>query len=307
MRLNSLPRWCIVACVLASGPVRAADISGLASNIPAEGIHLKPVVVQSSQGGGQSLGIDYDLSKVVRGDIASSIWPSSESKGQFLSQSVIGLKGRGSLNSGTQGVHAEAHEWDITAAQEFQSLPIYVLVGLSAQVQAAQNLDRRHTLWGMRGLVAKASFLTPGDTASMRMLYSTVKPEKDPQRLALLGHLESFKRWNLESRYELPVMRKGEKSDDPVWQKLRNLEFGYRHSQEIGAPSLVRAAGLVQHRMGYVRLSLAGDYFIQYAQGRQAFDPASGRSVKVGWELKLSHSTHPGAHELEASPPFANS
>ena len=287
MRLNTISRLCVAACVLVSAAARAADSPGPASNTPREGFHVQPVLGQSNQGGGQSLGIDYDFSKVVRWETASRDWPQSDSKGQSLSQSVIGLRGRGSLNSGSQAVLSDPHVWDITAAQEFQSLPIYALVGLSAQVQAAQNLERRQSIWGLNGLVAKGSFLTKGDTASMQVMYGLVNPDKDPQRLALLGHLESFKRWNLESRYELPFTRQGEKADDPVWQKPRSLEFGYRHSQEVGAPSLVQAAGLDRHRLGYVRLSLEGGYFIQYAQGRQAFDTASARSVKVGWSMQL--------------------
>lgn len=297
--LSAVTAFAALACQAQNGPASPSTSSEL---------RLMPALVQSSQSGASALGLDYAwtyLRRLESGQVSLRDLPSLD--GVFLHAAVLALDARGSLSSAPSDLVRPLQSFDATAAYELRSKPIYARVGLTGRLETTQDLDKRQSQFGLSGLLAKSNALTLGDTVSVLTLYGTVQPDKDEERKTLLGQLSRYERWTLEATYSMPLMRASEAKDDPIWRKPRSLELGYRHWQEVDAPYALRSAGLDRQRLGYLRLNLDGDYFIQFSKGRQPFDQKSQRAIKLGWELKLSHSTHPGAHELEASPPFANS
>lgn len=257
------------------------------------GLQLWPVLLQSSQSGANALGLDYKWSRdwQFQSSQAGGGPQFPELAARSMPKALLSLNAEGSLSMAPSDQSRPPQKLDATAGYELGSKPAYAHIGLTARVETVQKLDRRQSQFGLSGLVAKSNALTLGDTLSVRTLYGTVQPDKDAERKALLGALSRYQRWDLEARYTLPLMRKSERPEDPVWLKLRKLELVYRHWQELSPPLTLRGSGLERQRLGALRLTLDGDYFIQYARGRQPFDLQGQRAIKLGWEMKLSHST----------------
>ncbi len=298
-----------LAVALGSAPCLAQDSSAPRPTDKPQGLQITPVLLQSSQSGANALGLDYSWKR--SGSLESSQGNTLDlpfgMDGIPLGAAMWELVAQGSLTSSTSNASRPPQSLDATAAYELRSIPIYAHVGLTGRLETTQDLDKRQSQFGLSGLLAKFNALTLGDTVSVLTMYGTVLPDKDVERKALLGQLSRYERWNLEAIYTMPLMRASEAKDDPIWRKPRFLELGYRHWQEVAAPYALRSAGLDRQRLGYLRLKLDGDYFIQFSKGRQPFDQKSQRAIMLGWVLNLSHSTHPGAHGLQALPVLASS
>lgn len=292
-RSNSLRTALCLVTAFAALPSLAQEEAMPTTPAPKQGLRLSPVLVQSSQSGANSLGLDFAWAPLWR--LESSQGGSRDFPptldGVYLHAAVFALDARGSLTSASSDKSHPPQSLDATAAYELRSKPVYARVGLTARVETDQNLDRRQSQFGLSALASKSSAFTLGDTLSVLTLYGTVQPDKDVERKALLGQLSRYERWNLDATYTVPLMRKSERPEDPVWRKTRSLELGYRHWQELSPPLALRGSGLDRQRLGYLRLNLDGDYFIQYSRGRQPFDQQGQRAIKLGWEMKLSHST----------------
>jgi len=297
-----------LAAALSALPVQAQDGSAPPSNKP-QGLQITPVLVQASQSGAAALGLDYQWrhSRWLDSSRGNTQEFPDGLDGHVLGAAMWELAALGSLTSASNKASRPPQSLDATAAYVLRSLSGYARVGLTARLETTQDLDKRQSQFGLSGVLAKSSALMPGDTASVLAVYGTVQPDKDVERQALLGHLRRYERWNLEATYNMPLMRTSETSDDPVWRKPRSLELGYRHWQEVDAPSALRSARLDRQRLGFVRLDFDGGYFIEYAKGRQPFDQKSQRAIKLGWSLKLSHSTHSAAQSLACCLPIATS
>lgn len=298
-----------LAAALGSAPCLAQDISAPPPTGKAQGLQITPVLLQSSQSGANALGLDYSWkrSRSLESSQGNTLEFPKRLAGITLGAAMWELVAQGSLTSSTTNASRPPQSLDATAAYELRSMPIYARVGLTGRLETTQDLDKRQSQFGLSGLLAKSNALSLGDTVSVLALYGTVQPDKDVERKALLGQLSRYVRWNLEATYTMPLMRPSEAKDDPIWRKPRSLELGYRHWQEVAAPYALRSAGLDRQHLGYLRLKLDGDYFIQFSKGRQPFDQKSQRAIKLGWELNLSHSTHPNAHGLPALPALASS
>ncbi len=285
--LSAVAAFAALACQAQDGPASPSTGSEL---------RLMPALVQSSQSGASALGLDYAwtyLRSLESGQV--SLLDLRNGDGSSRHGAILALDARGSLSSASTDQLRPLQRLDATAAYELRSKPIYASVGLTGRLETTQDLDKRQSQFGLSGVLAKFNALTLGDTVSVLTMYGTVQPDKDEERKALLGQLSRYERWNLEATYSMPLMRASEAKDDPIWRKPRSLELGYRHWQEVDAPYALRSAGMDRQRLGYLRLNLDGDYFIQFSKGRQPFDQKSQRAIKLGWELKLSLSPPPGA------------
>jgi hypothetical protein len=290
---------------LGSAPCLAQDSSAPRPKDKPHRLQITPVLLQSSQSGANALGLDYSWKR--SGSLESSQGNTLDFpdtlEGIPLGHAMWELDAQGSLTGSSSNASRPRQGLDATAAYELTSKPIYARVGLTGRLETTQDLDKRQSQFGLSGLLAKSNALTLGDTVSVLALYGTVQPDKDEERKTLLGQLSRYERWNLEATYSMPLMRASEAKDDPIWRKPRSLELGYRHWQEVDAPYALRSAGMDRQRLGYLRLKLDGDYFIQFSKGRQPFDQKSQRAIKLGWELKLSLSAPLGQkHRLSFTP-----
>jgi hypothetical protein len=148
--------------------------------------------------------------------------------------------------------------------------------GAMGSFETDQSLDHKQSMYGVAASHTYGYF-------GLGITYGEVKPNKDEDRQKLVGNLDKFKRWNVELAFSMPIGNPFEKADSASFVKLRSIEAGYRHYQEVGAAAAIKAAGKDRNRLGVVRVNFEGDYFLQYAKGSLPFDVRGDRSWQVGW------------------------
>ena len=104
-----------------------------------------------------------------------------------------------------------------------------------------------------------------------------VDPEKDEQRKALLGNLDSYARSHVEVAFTTTV---GQFSNRTV-----NFDWSWRYYMEIDAPSAIKEADLDRVRATFAALRLDGGWRLTYASGQLPFDKESERIWGVGYNI----------------------
>lgn len=176
-----------------------------------------------------------------------------------------------------------------------------VSLGGQTKFETDQSFDNKQFVFGLRGTYTLLAGCTPkqGEGSCIPSLdflgisagVQRVNPAKDSARkVALKGaSLNNYERLELDAfyKYNLPA----------EWNYLSDIEFNYRHFQELSAPDAVRNAGLERHRLGLVRinfglggkgpLAVTPKMFVQYSRGSLPFDTASARVVKIGLTMQV--------------------
>ena len=176
-----------------------------------------------------------------------------------------------------------------------------VSFGAQTKVETDQRFEDKQLVYGLRSTFTRLAGCTPTaaapscapslDFLGLSLGVQRVDPRGDDARRQVLGGapLHGYPRVELEAFYKHNLPK--------TWRYLSDIEFNYRHFQELGAPVEVRQAGLDRHRLGLVRLNfgLGGQgafavtpkMFIQYSRGSLPFDTASARVVKLGLSLDV--------------------
>jgi hypothetical protein len=106
-----------------------------------------------------------------------------------------------------------------------------------------------------------------------------VKPDKDPEREAILGSKEDYDRVNFELAFSAPA---------GVFQQRKfTFDWSVRYFEEIDAPEAIKAAKLDHFRYSAVSVRVDGQWRLTYATGRLPFDRASDKVWELGYNLKL--------------------
>lgn len=174
-------------------------------------------------------------------------------------------------------------------------------VGGQVKYETDQGFENKQIVFGIKGTFLDfrgcgATTLGVACPNSMNYLALSVGLQRvDPltdkaRKAALAGKpIDEYQRVELEAFYKFYLPKE--------WQYVSDLEFNYRHFQELSPPDAIRQAGLDRNRLGLVRLnfgfagkgatSVTPDMFIQYSRGSLPFDTKSERVVKIGLQFKV--------------------
>ena len=281
----------VAVCFLAVGwgqafsqqtePENAAANSAAAREKKPYTFTFKPVAIDTGAATGISLGVDYDFvgkyqfwttqtgagSDVVNPDDLDKTFRA----GQF------DLRARGTLASSKEKNPNKLLDFAANAVLKLNAPAYWAKLGGTLTFETDQGFDNKQQMFGLTGAVSKVGSFVPGDAGSVIVNYGTVNPTKDDVRKKLVGDLDSFRRWDLEISYSIPINK----------QKVRSIDLDYRHYKEVSAPAQISASGLDRNRVGLIRINLDQDFCVQYSKGSLPFDQQSQRAVKIGWTAKF--------------------
>lgn len=273
--------WAVNGLAQAQVPAPAVAASAAPRVEKTYSLDFKPVILDTGSSGGTSLGLDYDLKGKYEfaggqtGVGQETIDP--KDLDITIKSGQIDMRARGTLASTKEKNPNKLLDFSAAGVFKLDTPAAYYKVGGVFAFETDQAFDDRQTMFGVAASVSKVRIVVPGDAGSVLLNYGSVRPDADAERKKLTTSLETYRRWNLEVSYSIPVNQR----------RLRSIDFDYRHYQETGAPSAVRAAGLDRHQLGLVRANLDQDFFIQYSRGSLPFDARSERAVRIGWSLKF--------------------
>jgi hypothetical protein len=285
-RTLSFAALCLVSISLAlhsahAQPTETADAS---KEEKPYSFQFKPVVLDTGSSSGASLGLDYDFKakyKFAGGQtsVGSDTISLADLNATFRS-AQIDLRARGTLASSKERNPNKLLDFLGLGVYRIDTPAAYYKLGALVAYETDQGFDNKQYMVGLAASASKVTIFTPGDAGSVLLNFGNVNPSTDAQReklLGSLGSLSSFKRWNLELSYSVPINK----------SKVRSIDFNYRHYQEISPPAAIRDADLDRYRIGLIRINLDQDFFVQYSRGSLPFDQRSERTIKLGWSLKF--------------------
>lgn len=290
MRISVPPFWwafplLVHGCVFGQSTPPAPEPSNLT---PAEvktekpySLTFKPVVLETGSSAGTSLGLDYDFKGKYEFWTTSTGADSETIDVKDLDKTFrmgqADLRARGTLAASKEKNPNKLLDFAAAAVLKLDAPSYYAKVGGGLTFETDQGFDNKQTMFSLTGAISKVRVFMPGDAGSLIANYGTVNPSQDEERKKLVGNLDSFRRWDLEVSYSIPINK----------QKVRSVDFNYRHYQEFSPPAQVSAAGQGRHRLGLIRVNLDQDFFLQYSKGSLPFDQKSERAVKIGWSVKF--------------------
>lgn len=244
-------------------------------------LDFKPVLLDTGSSAGTSLGLDYDFTGKYE------FWSSSTGGGRptisldeldkTFHKGQLDLRARGTLAASAEKNPNKLLDFGAALVLKLNAQNHFARLGGTLAFETDQGFDHKQTMFGLTTTVSKVRWFIPGDAGSLIANFGTVDPSKNKERQALLGNLNSFRRWDVEVSYSIPIRN----------PKVRSVDFDYRHYQEVSAPSQIRSAGLDRNRLGLVRVNLDQDFFLQYSRGSLPFDQKSERTIKLGWSMKF--------------------
>jgi hypothetical protein len=243
---------------------------------------FKPVVIDSADRVGTTLGLEYDLeySRSLGGRGRTSQGSDVVAPGEpdvVIKEGELAARLRGTI---TASKEKNPHKLiDLAGSWHYviSTLPAWYRVGANLTFETDQSFANKQLAYGLSTAVSKVSIVKPGDAGSLLLHFARVNPSDDAARKAAEGSLKAFQRWNLEASYSLNLNH----------QKLRSIDFNYRYYQELSPSAAIRVAGLDRRWLGLVRANLDNDFFLQYSRGSLPFDQRSVRAVTMGWSIKF--------------------
>lgn len=242
---------------------------------------IKPVVIDTSSASQTVLGVDYDFTGKYEfwttrtGAGSTTIDPSVLE--QTFRSGQLDLRARGTLAASKEKVPNKLLDFAGNAVLKLNAPSYFAKLGGTLKFETDQGGENKQTMFGLTGSVSKVGTLLAGDAGSILVSYGTVDPSKDTERKQLVGKLDTFRRWDFELSYSIPIRS----------QQIRSVDFDYRHYQEVSAPDQIKAAHRDRNRLGLVRVNLDKDFFVQYSRGSLPFDQKGERAVKIGWSAKF--------------------
>jgi hypothetical protein len=242
---------------------------------------FKPVLLDSGSSAGTSLGLDYDFKAKYEfagsqtGAGSPTIDPNDLNK--TFKKGQLDLRARGTLASSKEKNPNKLLDFSTAGVLKLDAPEAYYKIGGILAYETDQGFDNKQYMYGVTASASKVRIFMPGDAGSVLLNYGTVKPTDDAARKEAIGNLDSFKRWDVEVSYSIPINK----------QKVRSIDFDYRLYQETSPPDAIKAAGMDRNRLGLVRVNLDQDFFLQYSRGSLPFDQKSERVIKIGWSAKF--------------------
>ena len=245
-------------------------------------VSIKPVLIDSADKTGASLGIDYDINYLrtlgSRGRTsAGQPTVSVEEADVVITEGEIAARLRGTLASSKEKNPNKFVDLSAAGYYVISKTEIWTRLGGGLTFETDQGFDNKQNSFGLNAAFSKVTIIKNGDSGSIFLNVARVNPTSNKARKTAEGKLEPFNRWNFETSYSLNTNQ----------NKLRSIDLNYRLYQEISPSSAVKGAGLDRNRIGLIRFNLDQDFFVQYSRGSLPFDQKSVRAVKIGWAAKF--------------------
>ena len=171
-------------------------------------------------------------------------------------------------------------------------------LGGQAKYETDQSFENRQFVFGLRGTFTNLQGCGAAGQVCESMNFlgvslglQRVNPSNDDARkTALAGaSMDNYQRVEFDGFYKYYLPK--------AWRYVSDIEFNYRHFQELNPSDAIRQAGLHRNRLGLVRLNLGWGgkgstavdptMFVQYSRGSLPFDTKSERVVKVGLQFQV--------------------
>jgi hypothetical protein len=247
----------------------------------ADSIEINPVVMDSKNSTGSSLGIEYK----IKGELLSKNWGSKDSGAHMdanatLGTALIGYSANGTLTASKSRNPKNFLEFQLDAKLRRSDPGVGTLFGgLFTKYETNQGFENKQFVYGLGGTYGKYAALSENDFISLDIHLGRVNPKDDSERKTVLGgaSLDPYYRMNLEFLYMMPI-----RSDS-----VKSVEFNYRYFKEKGAPIAIRNAALDEHQLSTIRLGLKNDLFLAYSAGKLPFDRKNEQIVQIGFSYKF--------------------
>ena len=254
-----------------------AATSTWADDDNSSGFRIKPSVIQSTDGGGATLALDYSIKGAIQRPLAGSDAGSPDigtSSGAFQ----IAWKGSGTIAADKDKNPRDFLDILGDLSFAYGSLAGDFSAGGFVKYEADQSFSNKQSVYGARLTYAKIAMLAQSDEMFVDLHYGQVDPSKDSEREAAgADPKKKYYRSDFEAYYMYPLK----------WNLLRRLELNYRYFRETSPPEVITAAHLETHILRIVRLGLMNDFFVAYSTGRLPFDHKDDKAVQLGWSYKL--------------------
>jgi hypothetical protein len=257
-----------------------------AGSTPNTGFSIRPAILDSSNGTGSTLGLEFQGSGT----------PVSQNINEFNPTGLIGeaITGKFELKydaSGTVAADADRNPKDFLNAMLTAS---YVLgssqygsikVGAFSRYEADQTFKSKQFVYGASLTYVKLGIFTQvADWVAVDVRRGRVDPNGDKAREAALGtsSLPQYYRDDFEADYHYDVRWK---LVDAI--QLESVELSYLYFLETAPPAQVEAAGLDRHHLATLRINFANNIFVAYSRGRLPFDKTNDKIYEIGLSYKL--------------------
>lgn len=278
MTMNRVPILCTVSLVIAM-------VSAVAANAGEQhDFELEPVIVDSQDSTGSTLGLQFDIS----GDLLPPPKPASAAPSEDFEAPEKVLIKQYNVHYEVKGVvtaDSERNPLNYTVAivdgrMLWNATWGTVIGGAFLRYETDQSMDNRQSSYGLRGTYTRLHTLRENDQLGVDLKFGEVDPKEDQLRQAALGttSLDKYYRWDAEFLYMVPLSSDG---------TVRDFEFNYRYYLEDNPPSAIEAANLDTHHMATFRLGLKGGFFVAYSTGTLPFDQESDRIYAIGYTYQL--------------------
>ena len=242
---------------------------------------INPVVIDSKNGTGSTVGIEYK----VKGDLLSKSFDSKDSGGSLdpsatIGSAVIGYSANGTVAASKERNPKNFLEFQLDAKlRHSDSGKGTLLGGFFAKYETNQSFDNKQLVYGVGGTYGKYAAFAENDFIAFDANYGRVDPKDDAERKQALGgaSLDPYYRWNLEFLYMIPIQSAAVKS----------LEFNYRYFKENSAPTAIKNAALDEHQLATIRIGLKNDLFLAYSAGKLPFDRKNDQIFQIGFSYKF--------------------
>jgi hypothetical protein len=264
-----------VAAALFAVPLVA--LSAPKKTDPGDGMTVSPVLIDTSDGTGSTLGLEFAFKgTLAERNLDSNDFDFEHAKlGGFLLKYDV---------SGTATADAERNPKDfvnalLTASYQMTRTFGSVRAGGFAKYESDQSFDSHQSVYGLRATYVKLGIFQEADWVALDLSGGRVNPQGDTERELALGtkDLRGYYRTDAEFVYRCTVGK----------SIIDTFEFNYRYFRESSPPAQVEAAGLDRHHLTTFYLGLPKDLFVAYSTGTLPFDRRNDRIFEVGLTFKL--------------------
>jgi len=242
---------------------------------------INPVVIDSKNGTGSTLGIEYKL----KGDLLSKSFGSKDSGEELdpnatIGSAVIGYSANGTVATSEDRNPKNFLEFQLDTKLRFSySGKGTLLGGIFAKYETDQSFDNKQFVYGLGGTYGKYAVFAENDFISFDANYGRVDAKDDDERKQALGgaSLDPYYRWNFEFLYMIPIQSTA----------VTALELNYRYFKENSAPTAIKNAEIDEHQLATIRVGLKYDLFVAYSAGKLPFDRKNDQIFQLGYSYKF--------------------
>lgn len=306
---TSVTSCLIMAMVACNSAIAAPDEKSPATNdINKDGLNLDLVLLdakKSDGSDGKTLGISFKFDKKYQfgNDVPRAFDPPDVEAGKedvgyevgrdagraVMKNGFANLKARGTLAEKRAKLGESLIDFSASGGYQRETFGSYVSAGGEVKYETDQERKNSQHVYGL--VLSTSKVVTSGRMVGagigLDLGYATVDPKGDEDRKKLLGNLDSYRRWNGELTFLLPINA----------ELFSAVEFYYRYYREVSPPPAVANAGMDRHKLWLIRLRILpgsapqglapNGLYIDYASGSLPFDKKTDRAVKLGLNYVL--------------------